>query len=1090
MSRAERAGECPDPSPRQVRRRPGAAGRVARFALSHWLLISAILSAPALGQSYIFTTLAGLPIDASPGRADGAGSDARFNYPSGVAVDDAGNVYVADSGNALVRKISPNGVVTTLAGSGTFGSADGTGSSAQFGFPAGIAVDTEGVVYIADSTLGSIRRITPAGVVTTLAGATSQYSYGSTDGAGQNAKFNGPSGVAVDASGLVYVADSNNHTIRKVTKAGVVTTLAGLAGVRGSADGTGSNARFNLPTELSIDSVGNVYVADTGNGAIRKISPTGEVLTLARIPLRFSYPGSNPALAYYEGLTGVTVSRTGNIFAVDHTSGTILSVAANGVVTTLAGLADRVGNADGIGSNARFSAPTHIAVDSAGILYVADRDNATIRRVDPRGVVTTLAGLANSFGVADGQGTKARFTSPCAVALDAAGNVYVADHAGVRKVTPAGLVSTVFDSGSDGFSPSGLAVDGAGNMYVTLGSEIAKISPGGTLTTFAGGYYLSGSQDGPVGKAEFNYPWGLVLDGGGNLLVADMGNRTIRKITPRGIVTTIAGTPGKEGSTDGIGSSARFFIPEGIAVDAAGNIFVADSGNDTIRRISPDGMVTTLAGLASIDGGADGLGSAARFNSPAGLTVDGGGNLLVADYYSDTIRRVTPAGVVTTVAGFARRGGSNDGTGFDARFRGPASLALDAAGILYVADQGNNTIRKGLLTADSSFLAIVDPPANQQVRANRQVTLSVAAASSSSPLNFQWKKDGVPLPGATTPSYTIKNATPADMGFYSVVVTSAAQSTESSVAVTVASGGTSRLANASTLSFMPPGGEVTTGLVVRGLGHVSLLVRVVGPGLIPLGLFPVLADPTLALAPSDGRPSVVANDNWGGGSELAWAFSAVGAFSFPALSRDAAALAALSPQISSSYTLRATSSAANDAGAVLSEIYDRGNSDGRLVNVSGRGLIGRGLNSLVLGFVISGTAPKTLLIRAVGPGLAQFGIMDFLADPQLTVVPVGRSFNVASNDDWTPTAVPVTLITATPPILLPGPIPVTLPLTDTIALIGLPEAFVQAGAFPLAYGSKDSAVVVSLPPGGYTVTALGMNNTSGLALVEIYDLDP
>ena len=313
-----------------------------------------------------------------------------FGLPFGVAVDAAGNVYVANVTSNTISKITPAGVVSTLAGSiGSTGSTDGTGSAARFNQPTGVAVDAAGNVYVADQSNHTIRKITPAGVVSTLAGLAG--STGSTDGTGSAARFNRPFGVAVDAAGTVYVADSNNHTIRTITPAGVVSTLAGLAGIFGSTDGTGSAARFNGPFGVAVDAAGTVYVGEGGGlgNTIRKITPAG-------------------------------------------------------VVSTLAGLAGSFGSADGTGSAARFSGPVGVAVDAVGNVYVADANNDTIRKITSAGVVSTLAGLAGSAGSADGTGSAARFSSPKGVAVDAAGNVYVADtvNESIRKITPAGVVTT------------------------------------------------------------------------------------------------------------------------------------------------------------------------------------------------------------------------------------------------------------------------------------------------------------------------------------------------------------------------------------------------------------------------------------------------------------------------------------------------------------------------------------------------------------------------------------------------------------------------------------------------------------------------
>ena len=369
-----------------------------RFGLSaNFLALTfaalALMSRQSLAQStyepYTFTTLAGGGGFKSP---DVAGTTARFRDPLTVAVDSAGNVYVAEQGNNTISKVTPAGTVTTLAGRpGSLGSADGTGSAARFSLPSCVAVDNAGNVFVADTWNCTIRKVTPAGEVTTHAGLAG--TPGSADGIGSAARFNFPFGLAVDNSGNVYVADSDNHTIRKLTPVGtnwVVTTIAGRAGTFGSANGTGSAARFNEPGGIVLDSAGNIYVGDF-NHTIRKMTPAG----------------------------------------------------TNWVVSTIAGRAGVRGAADGTNTNARFSEPGGMAFDSTGNLYVADYANHTIRKMTPDGtnwVVTTIAGLAGSSGSVNGTNSNARFNIASSVAVDSAGNLYVADVVNnlIRKITLVG----------------------------------------------------------------------------------------------------------------------------------------------------------------------------------------------------------------------------------------------------------------------------------------------------------------------------------------------------------------------------------------------------------------------------------------------------------------------------------------------------------------------------------------------------------------------------------------------------------------------------------------------------------------------------
>ena len=638
---------------------------------------------------------AGVP--SGVGTADGTGAAARFNGPSSVAVDGAGNVFVADSRNNTIRKITPTGVVTTLAGTaGLSGSADGTGAAARFNGPSGVAVDGAGNVFVADSKNKTIRKITPGGVVTTLAGTAGLS--GSADGTGAAARFNSPAGLAVDGAGNVFVGDVGNCAIRNITPTGVVTTLAGSAGLSGSADGTGAAARFSFLFEgVAVDGAGNVFVAD--GCAIRKITPGGVVTTLAGSADSQGSADGTGAAASFNFPYGVAVDGAGNVFVADTQNDTIRKITSAGVVTTLAGSAGLgfgptdlglSGSADGTGVAARFNSPSGVAVDGADNVFVADSGNNTIRKVTSNCVVTTLAGSAAADpGSADGTGPAARFNGPEGVAVDGAGNVFVADtyNNTIRKITPSGVVTT---SAAGFIWPQGVAVDGAGNVFVadTDNNTIQKITPGGVVTTLAGSAPegLSGSADGTGVAACFSWPTGVAVDGAGNVFVADTDNNTIRKVTPSGVVTTLAGTAGLSGSADGTGSAARFTWPEGVAVDGAGNVFVGDVGNCTIRKITPTGVVTTLAGSAGLSGSADGTGAAARFNSPSGVAVDGAGNVFVADTGNNTIRKISTSGVVTTIVGVAAPASAANFPGpLPASIVSPSGVAIDAStGKLYI----------------------------------------------------------------------------------------------------------------------------------------------------------------------------------------------------------------------------------------------------------------------------------------------------------------------------------------------------------------------------------------------------------------------
>ena len=345
----------------------------------------------ASAQPLSMRTLAG---SAAQGTTNGYGSNARFSHPLAVAADSAGNLFVADTENSVIRQITPDGYVSTLAGqAGTFGTNDGPVASARFYGPQGIAADSAGQLYVADTANSTIRRIT-AGTVSTLAGLAGDTS--SFDGPGASARFYHPEGLTVAPDGNLYVADTWNHTIRKITPDGQVSTFAGLAGSLGCADGTNSKARFYRPVAVAADNLTNLFVADSFNHTIRKITPGGLVTTIVGLPgVWGSANGSNNAARFYLP-QGICLAPRGDIFVADSGNQSLRKISAAGTnwaVTTVAGLTGLTGDTNGVGSNARFCFPAGIASDSAGFLYVADLGNNKVRttRIVPPTLLFTAA---------------------------------------------------------------------------------------------------------------------------------------------------------------------------------------------------------------------------------------------------------------------------------------------------------------------------------------------------------------------------------------------------------------------------------------------------------------------------------------------------------------------------------------------------------------------------------------------------------------------------------------------------------------------------------------------------------------------------
>ncbi len=698
------------------------------------LILTFGLVQPALAAEprYTFANFTGS--SGGAGSDDGEGATARFYSPIGIATDADGNLYVADLNNGTVRKVTPSGYTTTLAGlAGAIGKTNGLGAAALFNGPAGTAVDSKGNVYLADAGNHQIRKITPAGVVSVFAGGSSS---GAADGNGTKAFFTFPADVAVDSADNVYVADGGNNTIRKITPSGDVTTLAGSAPVRGFKDGVGKVAQFSVPQGVACDKDGNVYVADTGNESIRKITPAGVVSTFAG----HAGPGHDDgtgAAASFNLPYGVAVGPSGNIYVADTDNNLIRKITPDGAVTTIAGGTEfsNSGSTDGTGTSARFAAPYDIAADGAGNLYVAEGNNNVVRKVTTNGVVTTLAGRARALGPRDGALSEALFQD---MAADTLGNLYVIDDRLIRKISPTGVVSTVAGGPWDALNPYidgaasaarfqtplGLAVDRAGNVYVAEANAhtIRRIAPNGTVSTIAGKRNQLGHTDGAGAQAQFAYPVDVAVDRDGAVYVAE--DCTIRKIGTDGVVSSVVGKPGSfSGCTDNVDgpfAAARLNGPNNLVIDAAGNLYVTTKQSLTantsvannVRKISlASGVVTTLAGgTYKQQTYRDGRSGLAYFIGIGDLAVDTAGNVFATETLAKTVRRVTPDGLVTTIGGFPGEIGTAEATALDARFNAPDAIAFDSAGTLFVAeDHGIRVARPALsdsATIDDIFAVV------------------------------------------------------------------------------------------------------------------------------------------------------------------------------------------------------------------------------------------------------------------------------------------------------------------------------------------------------------------------------------------------
>lgn len=650
------------------------------------------------------------------GYGDGSTLSAKLNALTGVAIARDGSLYVADYGNNRIRKIS-QGYVSTLAGSGTAAETDGVGVSASFQGPNGIAINpVDGSIIVADSAGNRIRRVTTTGSVTTVAGT---GTAGSGNGPGNTATFTAPRGVAVDALGNIYVSEPTSNRIRLITLAGSPTTSANYTvslyagtGTAGLLDGPGAAARFNSPTGLTVDSGGNLYVADLLNNVIRRIDSSVNVSTLAGTSVASDLDGFGTG-ATFNHPVGVAYLN-GSIFVTEQAGSVVREVVpvpggsgsqGSWVVMSLAGQSGVIGKANGSGAAASFSNLGMLAASPSSSLFLADTGNSLVRQVipssgtfpigTPSGSTSSIpVSLSNATGVVDGSDFGAAPYISCGALAPGASTT-----SQWNFTIPTGVTSFQFQ----------VIVEANTDILVPLQAAVGAGSPYVDVRSLAGSPTETGFVDGIASASLFGASNFVAADQNGYVYVADQNNSAIRVISPSGVVSTIAGLASVgAGNTDGPGSLAQFNLPTGIAVAPSGTtLYVADSGNNEIRQLttvtpgSPDPTawtVTTVAGSATA-GFADGIGVAASFNQPYAIAVDPGGLIYIAEKAGNRVRRMDPnAFKVTTIAGDNTQlagavglvNGSGPGT---VRFANPQGLACDAYGKVYVGDSGNNVIR-------------------------------------------------------------------------------------------------------------------------------------------------------------------------------------------------------------------------------------------------------------------------------------------------------------------------------------------------------------------------------------------------------------
>lgn len=605
------------------------------------------------------------------GAASGVGDNgpavfATLGYPEALTLDAQGNLYFADFAFARVRKVTPAGTITTVAGNGVngFSGDGGLATSAELSSPSGVAVDSSGNLYIADGPNARIRRVSPSGIITTFAGNGDPFTLS-------------PWQIAIDSKGNLYAADGAQTNVRKIDPTGAITLVAGNGQMGFSGDGGPATAAMIVAIGVAVDAGGNLLIA--GGGKIRQVTPEGTISTLA--------DGTGASNQFAGGM--LSLGSDGSIYMADAANQRVVKFAADGTgMETVAGTGVE-GFSDGCGTsgaplkriakNAMLSQPEAVTVDGSGTVYIADSGNQRVRKATLDGLIATIAGPGGGFTGDGGPALLAGLASPAGIALDSVGAVYIADSRNnrIRKVTPDGLIRTIAGDGgptavddpacfapTDAFlsGPSGVAVDQHGNVLVadTGKNRIRKIAVGGTATTIAGtgqgGYTGDG---GPAAAASLNAPTSLAIDASGSLFISDSANNVIREITLDGNIRTLSQSQAG-----------------GLAVDAAGNFYFG--GPLFVNRKAPNGDVEVVAGTGDFQGS---IVPGGPFNGPGDLGFAGwiavgpDGTLAVGDTLGNRVQRV-----------------SADCALDDPAMLSPGGMAYDAKGNLYVSETGGPTV--------------------------------------------------------------------------------------------------------------------------------------------------------------------------------------------------------------------------------------------------------------------------------------------------------------------------------------------------------------------------------------------------------------
>ncbi len=691
---------------------------MTRLQSTAFLITALCLSLADRSAAQLYKYTINTAVGQYPSGDQGPATQALLAKPYGVAEDANGNLYVPDYLNNRVRKIVGLSQITTIAGTGVggFSGDGGQASSAQLNGPCAVALDSAGNLYIYDSGNEVIRKVDTNGIITTIAGTPQTPGSTGDGGPATKAKFqlHEGGGLAVNANGNVYVADTLNSVVRGIRVSdGVIATVAGTIGKFGSGgDGNAAtSAMLSYPFGLAFDSAGNLYIADTYNQEIRQVSAKDGTIKTVAGNLKPGYTGDGgPATAAsFNYPFGVAVDKQGDLFISDTFNNVIREVTAGSTptISTIAGnqpLGPGFAGDGGAATSAQLSAPAGLLVDSSGTVFFSDLGNNRIRSI-VGGKIQEVAGADHAQGDG-GKATAAYLYFPQDITEDSAGNFYIADtfNGEIRKVKADGTISTLAKVAS----PQGVAVDSSGNVYVSHSNQIVKVDSKGNVTVVAGSATPGFSGDGgPATAALLNSPFGLAVDSAGSLYIADTDNHRIRKITV-GNIATVAGSGGTclnpcdfggFSGDSGPATSAKLSFPIDVTLDSADNLLIADSENNAIRKVDTKGIITTVAGMGPGPGagygGDGGPATAALMIKPYGVAADNAGNIFISDSGNGVIRVVDGVGLISTIAGNNKPGFSGDGgPATSAELDKPFGLLSDPNGNVFFVDSLNHRVRE------------------------------------------------------------------------------------------------------------------------------------------------------------------------------------------------------------------------------------------------------------------------------------------------------------------------------------------------------------------------------------------------------------